>query len=128
MSSVSLQVINGICAPTSSRQIISFEIYVSTYTESSEVEKKSQRSQEFTVERMADDLKRLITESSSQPQPFILVGLELGALSTRYLLLKSSLQLFILVGALSLSTHPTSTTCNKHVVVSTLLLLFTLER
>ena len=83
------------------------------------MEKKSQRSQEFTVERMADDLKRLITESSSQPQPFILVGLELGALSTRYLLLISISQLFILVGVLSLSTHPTSTMYNKHVVVST---------
>lgn len=41
------------------------------------------RSQEFTVERMVEDLKRLVTQSSSQPQPFILVGIELGALVAR---------------------------------------------
>ena len=41
------------------------------------------RTQQFTVERMSEDLRRLITESSSQPQPFILVGSELGALIAR---------------------------------------------
>ncbi|KAK6168011.1 hypothetical protein SNE40_021921 [Patella caerulea] len=35
--------------------------------------------QPFTVERMAADLNRLITSSSQQPRPFILVGAELGA-------------------------------------------------
>ena len=41
------------------------------------------RTQQFTVERMSEDLRRLITESSTQPQPFILVGSELGALIAR---------------------------------------------
>ena len=41
------------------------------------------RTQQFTVERMSEDLRRLVTESSSQPQPFILVGSELGALIAR---------------------------------------------
>ena len=41
------------------------------------------RTQQFTVERMSEDLRRLVTESSTQPQPFILVGSELGALIAR---------------------------------------------
>ena len=41
------------------------------------------RTQQFTVESMSEDLRRLVTESSSQPQPFILVGSELGALIAR---------------------------------------------
>ena len=41
------------------------------------------RTQQFTLERMSEDSRRLITESSSQPQPFILVGSELGALIAR---------------------------------------------
>ena len=41
------------------------------------------RTQQFTVERMSEDLRRLVTESSSQPQPFILIGSELGALIAR---------------------------------------------
>ncbi|XP_064642934.1 uncharacterized protein LOC135497133 [Lineus longissimus] len=39
---------------------------------------------EFTVERMADDLSKLITVSSEQPKPFILVGSEMGALVARF--------------------------------------------
>ncbi|XP_052101320.1 uncharacterized protein LOC127735243 [Mytilus californianus] len=38
----------------------------------------------FTVERMADDLYQLMTVSSQEPQPFILVGAELGALVSQF--------------------------------------------
>lgn len=38
----------------------------------------------FTIERMADDLNKLITASSQEPQPFILVGAELGALVAQF--------------------------------------------
>lgn len=38
----------------------------------------------FTVERMADDLYHLMTVSSQEPQPFILVGAELGALVSQF--------------------------------------------
>ncbi|XP_061174489.1 uncharacterized protein LOC133183563 [Saccostrea echinata] len=38
----------------------------------------------FTVERMADDLNKLITTSSQEGQPFILVGAELGALVAQF--------------------------------------------
>lgn len=34
--------------------------------------------------RMADDLNKLITTSSQEPQPFILVGAELGALVAQF--------------------------------------------
>lgn len=34
--------------------------------------------------RMADDLNKLITASSQEPQPFILVGAELGALVAQF--------------------------------------------
>ncbi|XP_048737241.2 uncharacterized protein LOC125652243 [Ostrea edulis] len=40
--------------------------------------------QPFTVERMADDLNKLITTSSQEPQPIILVGAELGALVAQF--------------------------------------------
>ncbi|ELU06107.1 hypothetical protein CAPTEDRAFT_181535 [Capitella teleta] len=40
--------------------------------------------QPFTVERMADDLHCLITYSSSQEKPLILVGAELGAVVSRF--------------------------------------------
>lgn len=33
---------------------------------------------------MADDLNKLITASSQEPQPFILVGAELGALVAQF--------------------------------------------
>ncbi|XP_071942473.1 uncharacterized protein [Antedon mediterranea] len=42
------------------------------------------RAEEFTVERMADDLHQLLTVSSDQPQPFIFVGSELGSLIARF--------------------------------------------
>ncbi|ESO93742.1 hypothetical protein LOTGIDRAFT_228523 [Lottia gigantea] len=42
-------------------------------------ETNSREWQPFTVERMAADLHRLITSSSQQPKPFIIVGAELGA-------------------------------------------------
>ncbi|XP_063434307.1 uncharacterized protein LOC134715790 [Mytilus trossulus] len=38
----------------------------------------------FTVERMADDLYQLMTVNSQEPQPFILVGAELGALVSQF--------------------------------------------
>ncbi|CAH1790667.1 unnamed protein product [Owenia fusiformis] len=46
--------------------------------------KGSERWQHYTVERMADDLHRLVTGSSDQPRPFILVGAEMGALVSRF--------------------------------------------
>ncbi|XP_060062563.1 uncharacterized protein LOC132543120 [Ylistrum balloti] len=42
------------------------------------------RWQPFTVERMADDLNHLLTVSSQEPQPFIFVGAELGALVAQF--------------------------------------------
>ncbi|KAK3082415.1 hypothetical protein FSP39_004380, partial [Pinctada imbricata] len=38
----------------------------------------------FTVERMADDLYRLMSQSSQEPQPFLIVGAELGALVAQF--------------------------------------------
>ncbi|CAL1530323.1 unnamed protein product [Lymnaea stagnalis] len=38
----------------------------------------------FTVERMVDDLHKLITASSQQPNPLILVGAELGAIVSQF--------------------------------------------
>jgi len=40
--------------------------------------------QPFTVERMMDDLNRLLTTASQQPKPFILVGAELGAVIAQF--------------------------------------------
>lgn len=42
------------------------------------------RWQPFTVERMADDLNHVLTVSSQEPQPFILVGAEMGALVAQF--------------------------------------------
>lgn len=42
------------------------------------------RWKEYTVERMADDVRRLFTVSSDQQRPFILVGSELGAIVSRF--------------------------------------------
>ncbi|XP_076437551.1 uncharacterized protein LOC143276788 [Babylonia areolata] len=42
------------------------------------------RGQPFTAESMTEDLYRLITSSSQQPQPFIFVGAELGALVSQF--------------------------------------------
>jgi len=42
------------------------------------------RWQPSTVERMADDLHKLITYSSQQPRPLLLVGAELGALVAQF--------------------------------------------
>ncbi len=39
---------------------------------------------DLVIFRMVDDLHRLVTQSSSQPRPFILVGSELGALVARF--------------------------------------------
>lgn len=35
-------------------------------------------------DRMVEDLHALLTQSSNQPQPFILVGAELGALLAQF--------------------------------------------
>uniref|UniRef100_A0A0B7B0A4 acylglycerol lipase n=1 Tax=Arion vulgaris TaxID=1028688 RepID=A0A0B7B0A4_9EUPU len=43
-----------------------------------------EQSNHFTVERMVDDLHKLISESSQQPRPLILVGAELGALIAQF--------------------------------------------
>lgn len=45
---------------------------------------KIQRGQEFTIERMAEDLRRLISSSSQQERPIMFVGSELGALIARF--------------------------------------------
>ncbi|CAF0776256.1 unnamed protein product [Didymodactylos carnosus] len=45
---------------------------------------KMGRGMEFTIERMAEDLHRLITFSSHQNKPFILVGTELSGLIARF--------------------------------------------
>ncbi|KAL5015361.1 hypothetical protein ScPMuIL_009631 [Solemya velum] len=42
------------------------------------------RWQSFTAERMVEDLRTLLTHSSNQAQPFILVGAELGALLAQF--------------------------------------------
>ncbi|XP_005109384.1 uncharacterized protein LOC101846099 [Aplysia californica] len=42
------------------------------------------RWQPFTVERMVDDLSHLISSSSQQPKPLILVGAELGAVVAQF--------------------------------------------
>lgn len=42
------------------------------------------RWQPYTVERMVDDLHRLVTYSSQQPRPLILVGAEISALVARF--------------------------------------------
>ena len=62
-----------------SDQTVSSDEYTRTQQSSDEYA----RTQQFTVERMSEDLRRLVTEASSQPQPFILVGSELGALIAR---------------------------------------------
>ncbi|XP_072038470.1 uncharacterized protein [Amphiura filiformis] len=43
-----------------------------------------ERGQENTIERMVEDLHYLVTISSDQPKPFILVGSELGSLNARF--------------------------------------------
>ena len=45
---------------------------------------KIQRGQEFTIERMAEDLRRLISSSSEQQRPIIFIGAELGAMIARF--------------------------------------------
>lgn len=47
-------------------------------------EDRKRRGPESTIERMVSDLHYLITSSSDQPKPFILVGAELGALVARF--------------------------------------------
>ncbi|CAF3422313.1 unnamed protein product [Rotaria sp. Silwood1] len=42
------------------------------------------RGMDFTVEKMSEDLNRLVTATSQQPKPFILVGADLGAIVTRF--------------------------------------------
>lgn len=57
------------------------------FTANDGVEGKSNyrnRWQPFTVERMADDMRHLLTLSSQQPKPFILVGSELSALTAYF--------------------------------------------
>jgi len=46
--------------------------------------KQADRWQPFTAERMVDDLRKLITSSSQQPTPVILVGAELGAVVSQF--------------------------------------------
>ena len=43
-----------------------------------------QRGQEFTIERMVEDLRRLITTSSDQERPLMFIGSELGAMIARF--------------------------------------------
>lgn len=45
---------------------------------------KIQRGEEFTLERMAEDLHRLITTSSQQERPLMFIGSELGAMIARF--------------------------------------------
>ncbi|PIK40602.1 hypothetical protein BSL78_22551 [Apostichopus japonicus] len=47
-------------------------------------EDRKRRGPESTVERMVNDLHYLVTSSSDQPKPFIIVGAELGALVARF--------------------------------------------
>ncbi|CAF3377612.1 unnamed protein product [Rotaria sp. Silwood2] len=42
------------------------------------------RGMDFTVERMSEDLNRLISAASQQPKPFILVGADLGTIVARF--------------------------------------------
>lgn len=46
--------------------------------------KDADRWQPFTAERMVDDLRKLISSSSQQPTPIILVGAELGAIVAQF--------------------------------------------
>uniref|UniRef100_A0A2C9M4K3 acylglycerol lipase n=1 Tax=Biomphalaria glabrata TaxID=6526 RepID=A0A2C9M4K3_BIOGL len=57
----------------------------------------------FTVERMADDLYKLLTTSSQQPRPIIFVGAELGAVVSQFYahLYESDILGLILVNPLS---------------------------
>ncbi len=43
-----------------------------------------ERGQVSTVERMVEDLYHLLQVSSDQPQPFIMVGSELGSINARF--------------------------------------------
>jgi len=43
-----------------------------------------QRGQEFTIERMVEDLRRLITTSSDQERPLMFIGAEMGTLISRF--------------------------------------------
>jgi hypothetical protein len=45
---------------------------------------KIQRGEEFTIERMAEDLHRLISSSSQQERPLMFIGSELGAMIARF--------------------------------------------
>jgi surfactin synthase thioesterase subunit len=45
---------------------------------------KVYRGQEFTMERMVEDLRRLITSSSQQERPLMLIGAEMGAMIARF--------------------------------------------
>jgi len=42
------------------------------------------RGQEFTIERMVEDLRRLITTSSDQERPLMFIGAEMGAMVSRF--------------------------------------------
>ncbi|CAF1443089.1 unnamed protein product [Adineta ricciae] len=42
------------------------------------------RGMDHTVEKMSEDLNRLVTATSQQPKPFILVGSDLGAIVARF--------------------------------------------
>ena len=45
---------------------------------------KVYRGQEFTIERMVEDLRRLITSSSQQDRPIMFVGSEFGSMIARF--------------------------------------------
>ncbi|CAF1393053.1 unnamed protein product [Rotaria magnacalcarata] len=49
-----------------------------------ENESTKYRGMDFTVEKMSEDLNRLMTATSQQPKPFILVGADLGAIVARF--------------------------------------------
>ncbi|CAF0750593.1 unnamed protein product [Adineta steineri] len=57
-----------------------------TEQKSDDKEKKipKHRGMDYTVEKMSEDLNRLITATSQQAKPFILVGNDLGAIVTRF--------------------------------------------
>lgn len=76
------------------------------YTEADGTDGKSNhrnRWEQFTAERMVDDLHQLITRSSDQPKPFLFVGAELGSLLAQFYtrLFESDVMGLILINPLS---------------------------
>lgn len=59
-------------------------LYQSSASEDGKTDESRNRWQPSTVERMVDDLHRLVTLSSQQPKPFLLVGSEMGGLVARF--------------------------------------------